>query len=110
MGNFSERRSNFQGYEMKAMAEEIGPFVMFDLRMAPFDESSQQYDVTYSTKGMFYDLFMVLQKTLNFTASLHKRKDSKYGVAKVLNNGSVIASGGIIEDVASGDAEIMVIK
>ena len=81
---------------------------MSDLSSAPFDEKSQTYDVSNSTKGMFYDIFMILQRKLNFSATLHKRKDSKWGVAKVLSNGSVIASGGIIEDVASGDADIIV--
>ena len=28
---FLERRGNFQGYKMKAMTEEIGPYVYFDL-------------------------------------------------------------------------------
>ena len=58
------------------------------------------------TKGMFYDILLTLQEKLNFTTTLHKRKDSCWGVAKVLNNGSVIASGGVIEDVVSGNAEM----
>ena len=59
---------------------------------------------------MFYDMFLTLQEKLNFTATLHKRKDSHWGVAKVLGNGTVIASGGIIEDVALGDAEMIVAR
>lgn len=93
---------------MKVMSEEIGPFIYFDLTNAPFSDKSQTYDVTYSTQGMFYDMFLTLQEKLNFTATLHKRKDSRWGVAKILDNGTVIASGGIIEDVALGDAEMIV--
>ena len=59
---------------------------------------------------MFYDMFLTLQEKLNFTATLHKRKDSRWGVAKILDNGTVIASGGIIEDVALGDAEMIVAR
>ena len=66
------------------MTEEIGPYVYFDLAKALLDETTQNYDVTQSTKGMFYDLFMVIQEKLNFSATLHKRKDSQWGIAKIL--------------------------
>ena len=83
---------------------------MSDLSSAPFDEKSQTYDVTHFTKGMFYDIFLALQEKLNFTATLHKRKDGYWGVAKILENGTVIPSGGIIEDVALGDSEMVLAR
>ena len=79
------------------------------LATAFFDEATQIYDVTKSTKGMFYDLFMVLQEKLNFTATLNKRKDSQWGIAKILSNGTVITSG-IHADVAKGDADMIVAR
>ena len=58
---------------------------------------------------MFYDLFIVLQEKLNFTAKLHKRKDSQWGIAKVFSNGTIITSG-IHADVADGDADMIVAR
>ena len=44
--SFIERRSNFQGYEMKTMTEEVHPFITIDhnfLTPAYFDTKSQTY-------------------------------------------------------------------
>ena len=44
--SFIERRSNFQGYEMKTMTEEVHPFITIDhdfLTPAYFDAKSQTY-------------------------------------------------------------------
>ena len=44
--SFLERRSNFQGYQMKTMTEEVNPFISIDhdfLTLAYFDEKSQTY-------------------------------------------------------------------
>ena len=44
--SFVERRSNFQGYQMKTMTEEVNPFISIDhefLTPAYFDEKSQTY-------------------------------------------------------------------
>ena len=83
--------------------------MIWTLATALLDEKTQNYDVTKSTKGMFYDLFMVLQEKLNFTATLNKRKDSQWGIAKILSNGTVITSG-IHADVAKGDADMIVAR
>ena len=106
---FLERRSDCRGYEIKVMTEEIGPFVFFDLDLAMYDANSQTYDVTYATDGMFYDMFMVIQEHLNFTATLHRRKDSQWGTAKVLPNGTIITSG-IHASVTSGFAEMIIAR
>ena len=107
---FLERRANFQGYKMKAMADEVpSSYLYIDLANAKLDETSQTYDVTHSTKGMFYDIFMILQENLNLTATLHKRKDSQLGYAKVLPNGTIITSK-VHADVAEGDAEFLLGK
>ena len=44
--SFVERRSNFQGYRMKTMTEEVHPFITIDhdfLTPAYFDAKSQTY-------------------------------------------------------------------
>ena len=42
--SFVERRSNFHGYQMMTMTEEVPPFISIDLSSAPFDDKSQTYD------------------------------------------------------------------
>jgi hypothetical protein len=107
---FLERRGNFQGYKMKAMTEDApSSYNYYDLSTAKLDETSQTYDVTHLTKGMFYDIFMILQDKLNFTATLHKREDSKFGYAKVLPNGTIITSK-LHADVAEGDADFLLAR
>ena len=64
---------------MKAMVEGLLPYNEVHISTAVFDEKSQTYDVTQSVEGMFYEMFLVMQKYLNFTSSLHKRKDGKWG-------------------------------
>ena len=104
---FVERRSNFQGYQLKAMTDEYSPFTSINMDWAIYDEKSQTYDVTHSMKGMLYDLFMIMQESLNFSATLHKRQDGKWGPTFFLPNGTV-QPGGIIESVTSKYAEMIV--
>ena len=107
---FEERRRNFQGYHLKAMTEEESPYIIFsNLSWAEFDQQSQTYDVTKLVHGMYYDMFFILQEMLNFTASLHKRKDGKWGPLTVFPNGTIVAAG-IIESVISGFSEMIVTR
>ena len=105
--SFEDRRDNFHGYQMKAMTEHGPPYLSIDLSFAEYDEMSQTFDVTNSVGGMFHGIFEDLKESLNFTSSLHKRKDGKWGPTTVLANGSVI-TGGIIKSVTSGFAEMAV--
>ena len=105
--SFENRRGNFHGYQMKAMTEHGPPYLSIDLSFAKYDDMSHTYDVTNSISGMFHGIFEDLKESLNFTSSLHKRKDGKWGPTTVLGNGSVIA-GGIIKSVTSGFAEMAV--
>ena len=52
-------------------------------------------------------MFLILQETLNFTATLHKRKDGKWGPVTEFPNGTIVASG-IAESVISGFGEMIV--
>ena len=105
--SFEDRRDNFHGYQMKAMTEHLPPYLLIDLSFAKYDEMSQTFDVTNSVGGMFYYIFQELQEYLNFTYSLHKRKDGKWGPTTVLANGSVIAAG-VTKSLTSGFAEMIV--
>ena len=105
--SFEDRRDNFHGYQMKAMTEHLPPYLLIDLSFAKYDDISDTYDVTDSVSGMFHGIFEDLKESLNFTSSLHKRKDGKWGPTTVLANGSVI-TGGIIKSVTSGFAEMAV--
>ena len=105
--SFEDRRGNFHGYQMKAMTEHYPPFLSIELTSAEYDELSKTFDVTNSVEGMFYYILKDLQEYLNFTSSLHKRLDGKWGPTTVLANGSVIA-GGIAKSLTSGFAEMIV--
>ena len=105
--SFEDRRGNFQGHQMKAMTGHYPPFLSIELSSAEYDEMSKTFDVTNSVEGMFYYILQELQEYLNFTSSLHKRLDGKWGPTTVLANGSVIA-GGIIKSLTSGFAEMIV--
>ena len=105
--SFEDRRGNFHGYQMKAMTEHYPPFLSIELTSAEYDELSKTFDVTNSVEGMFYYILKELQEYLNFTSSLHKRLDGKWGPTTLLANGSVIA-GGIAKSLTSGFAEMIV--
>ena len=105
--SFVERRSNFQEYHMIAMTEDTPPFILLDLSSATYDETSDTFDVTKSVSGMYYEMFLIMQKRLNFTATLRKRKDGKWGPTTVLANGTIITEG-IAKSLTSGFGEMVV--
>ena len=104
--SFEDRRGNFHGYQIKAMTEHYPPYLSIDLSSAKYDEKSQTFDVTNLVGGTFYHIFQELQTYLNFTYSLHKREDGKWGPTTVLANGSVIAAG-ITKSLTYGFAEMI---
>ena len=94
---------------MKAMTEQEYPFVSFDLNSASFDEISQTYDVSSSSKGMFIDLFILMQEQMNFSATLHNRKDQVWGATKLPLNGTTSTTG-MFRSLESGFAEMIVAR
>ena len=104
---FVERRSDFQEYHMIAMTEFSPPFIHLDLSSAIYDETSDTFDVTKSVAGMYYEMFLIMQERLNFTATLRKRKDGKWGPTTVLANGTIITEG-IVKSLMSGFGEMVV--
>ena len=105
--SFVERRSNFQEYHMIAMTEDTPPFISIDLSSATYDETSDTFDVTKSVGGMFYEMFLIMQNRLNFTATLRKRKDGKWGPTTVFANGTIITEG-IAKSLTSGFGEMVI--
>ena len=104
--SFVQRRGNFHRYNLKAITEEEIPYIKIDLSLANYDETNQVYDVTQKVEGMYYDIFQILQEQLNFTASIHKRKDGKWGPITKLENGTILTAG-IASSITSGFAEIV---
>ena len=104
--SFVKRRGNFHKYNLKAITEEEIPYIKIDLSLANYDETNQVYNVTQNVEGMYYDIFQILQEQLNFTASIHKRKDGKWGPITKLENGTRLTAG-IASSITSGFAEIV---
>ena len=104
--SFVQRRGNFHRYNLKAITEEEIPYIKIDLSLPNYDETNQVYDVTEKVEGMYYDIFQILQEQLNFTASIHKRKDGKWGPITKLENGTILTAG-IASSITSGFAEIV---
>ena len=105
--SFVQRRGNFQGYHLRAITEEDPPTIKINLSSTNYDEINQVYDVTENIEGMYYDMFRILQKQLNFTTSIHKRKDGKWGPITMLENGTILTAG-VPNSLTSGFAEIAV--
>ena len=105
--SFEERRSNFQGYVVKAMTAHEKPLVVVDISSATLDIKSQTYDVTKFMTGVYADILQDMQKYANFTTTLHQRKDLKWGSITPLDNGTMVPEG-IFESVTSGFAEMIV--
>ena len=106
---FVQRRGNFQGHHLKAITEEDSPYIKINLSSTNYDEINQVYDVTENVGGMYYDIFRTLQEQLNFTTSIHKRKDGKWGPITILENGTILTAG-IPNSLTSGFAEIGVTR
>ena len=79
-----------------------------NLQNAPYFLNNDTYDVTYSTKGSFYEILKHMEKKLNFTTKLYKRKVAAWGIPKVYSNGSIQISDGMVKDVAFGSMDMIV--
>ena len=105
--SLEERRGNFQGYHMKAITEQVPPFITIDISNSTKDEKSATYDVTETVEGMYYEAFHEMQTMLNFSATIYKRTDGKWGPTVILENGTIL-SDGMVQSITSGFAEIIV--
>ena len=106
--NFLKRRQNFHGTQLIALAGEYRNYIKVEnLKNAPYFPSNETYDVTNFVHGSMFDIWMILQKNLNFTTKIYTRKDDKWGVPIQHANGSVSVSDGIIKDGMDGLADIL---
>ena len=105
--SFEERRSNFHGYQIKAMTANFEPYTSADESAAILDIESQTYDVTQLVEGLEIDSLQDMEKYLNFSTTLHKRKDGEWGLTTVLENGTIVANG-MVGSLTSGFAEMIV--
>ena len=94
--DFVERRSNFHGITLRAMTEttgnEIALYPNFT-KTATFFPNNETYLVTDYVYGIFFDVLMELQKQLNFTTILYKRKEIAWGFVYPQNDGTFEATG-----------------
>ena len=101
-----KRRSDFMGQQLIGMTEHEGPSIYLEPKFqetATFYAGNQTYDVTNQVrKGMYYELFLDLEKELNFTYRLFKRKDGIFG--SVVDNKPT----GSLSNLADGSADIFV--
>ena len=100
-----KRRNNLQGYNLKAMTANNLYDINIDIALAKYDNKIQMYDVTKSTKGKYYEIFLAMQDHLSFTASLHKNNVS-WGKISLLKNNTLVLSG-IYKSLHSGPAELI---
>ena len=64
------------------MTEAQSPFTAFDQRFiqqAQFHAINDTYEIRDFASGLFFELFKILEKELNFTAHILKRNDSGWG-------------------------------
>ena len=55
--------------------------------------NNQTYDMTNVVDGVYINVLLSLESLLNFSTKLYLRKDEKWGIPKILQNGSVILDG-----------------
>ena len=105
--NFLRRRQNFHGFEIIAMTENIENAIEVNIDNATYFPSNQTYDVTNSIQGSFFHIWKNLESTMNFTTKIYKRNVKSWGVPRQLSNGTIELSDGIIKDVWSGKAHVI---
>ena len=106
--NFLKRRQNFHGTQLIALAGEYRNYIQVEnLKNTPYFPSNGTYDVTNFVHGSMFDIWMILQKNLNFTTKIYTRKDDKWGVPIQHPNGSISVPDGIIKDAMEGSADVL---
>ncbi len=102
---FFERRTNFYGQHLKGMTDSWVALLLLEPGFedkATFFEANQTYDVTTYASGLYFDIFNILSKKLNFTFNLYKRQDGYWGTVQ----GNV--SSGMLKNLLDGDADVIV--
>ena len=106
--NFMKQRNDFHGLELVGLSEISKDTYIKDLNEAKYYSSNDTYDVTSNTYGPFYEILRHLQKTLNFTTALYKRKKRGWGTPNLYSNGSLKAiDDGMVKDLMLGKADLI---
>ena len=108
--DFVLRRSDFHGLNLRAMTQDTGNDIIFDSdykEKAVFYTNNQTYLVTHLTSGIFFDVLVYLQNSLNFSTHLYKRSDNGWGYVYPQANGSLRATG-MVGDLFFGRADLVV--
>ena len=93
---FTKRRANFYGLKLKSMVEIGGSELVADLAYlskAPYFPNNQTFLVNGYINGKFYDVLETLQRQLNFTTDLYKRKEVSWGYIYPQPNGTYRGTG-----------------
>ena len=104
-----ERRGNFHGLQLIGMLEKFQPGIYFPDDFAKntlYNSENDTYDLTKIAKGTFIDVLNDLERSLNFTTKLFKRKDGKWGIPHKMPNGSVFFDGQL-QSVVEGPAHLI---
>ena len=102
-----ERRGNFHGLQLIGMSEKDPPQLDFPDNFADkatYFSNNGTYDVTQFVNGSYVDILNHLEKSLNFSTTLYKRKDGKWGLSEKLENGTFIPTG-MLENLNDGSAD-----
>ena len=93
---FTKRRANFHGLKLKAMVELSGSDMVADpayVDKAPYFPNNQTFLVNGFIYGKFHDVLETLQRQLNFTTDLYKRKEVAWGYIYPQPNGTYRGTG-----------------
>ena len=104
-----ERRGNFHGLQFIGMSEKDPPQLDFPDNFADkatYFSNNGTYDVTQFVNGSYVDILNHLEKSLNFSTTLYKRKDGEWGMPQEMPNGSVLLNG-ILQSTAEGPGDII---
>ena len=104
-----ERRGNFHGLQLIGMLEKFSPDIYFPDNISKnvlYDSKNDAYDLTNLARGTYIDVLNQLERSLNFTTKLLKRKDGKWGMPYTMSNGSVFFDG-MLQSVVEGPANLI---
>ena len=101
------RRADFHGAKLTALTEASLGIKIGSLENAPYNAVEDRYDVTNLVSGPFHDILKILERSLNFTTKLYKRKSGGWGLPIVYPNGTIELSSGMVKDLATGLADLI---
>ena len=101
------RRADFHGAKLTALTEASLGIKIGSLENAPYNAIEDRYDVTNLVSGPFHDILKILQRSLNFTTKLYKRKSGGWGLPIEYPNGTIEISSGMVKDLATGSADLI---